>query len=136
MAKLTSFKIDSRARETGEWISPGDEFDDLEIHTRGLTDSYIDARAAKMRKASLAYGGDASKIPNAKVREIVVDCLLAHCTLDVRNLTDADGSPVTFEQFGALLRTGDYPDLIDAALRAATMVGQRKASDTADAAGN
>jgi hypothetical protein len=136
MARLSSFKIDSKAREQGEWVSPGDEYGNLEILTRGFTDSYTDARAAKVRRAAMQFGGDASKIPSAVSRAISVDCMIAHVLLGVRGLEDDTGQPVEFAAFVGLLRDPDYGDLFVAAVRAASMVGMRKVADINDALGN
>lgn len=136
MARLASFKIDSRAREAGEWQSPGEEYDDLEILTRGFTDAYTDARAARLRRAAMGFGGDASKIPSGSARSITVECLITHCLLDVRGLVDDAGGTVTFARFCDLLRDPDYADLFVAAVRAASLVGMRRAADVQDALGN
>jgi hypothetical protein len=136
LAKLSAFKIDSRKVEQGEWIQPGEEFEDLEILTRGFTDVYEDAKNGRLRRASVGFGGNQNKIPNAIRREIVVDCLIKHCLLDVRNLSNGDGDAITFTEFCELLRSGDYPDLVNAAIAAASQVGMRRAADVEDAVGN
>lgn len=136
MAKLSAFKIDSKAVESGEWVNPGDEYDGLEILTRGFTDAYVDAKASKVRKAALGFGGDASKLPNAIGRAITVDCLVKHTLLDVRGLSDDDGQPVTFARFVELLRDPDYSELLNAVVAAAALAGKRHKALLADDAGN
>lgn len=136
MAKISSFRVDTKAIESGEWVSPGEEFDDLEILTRGFTDAYTDSRSARTRKAAIPFGGDVSKIPSVVGRNILVDCLVRHVLLDVRNLQDDDGESVKFPAFCTMLGSGDYPDLLRAAVQAANKVGVAKATDTADAVGN
>lgn len=136
MANLSLFKVDSAAIEAGEWVRPGEEYDDLEIRTRGLTDAYTDARAARMRKAAISFNGDQAKIPAAISRNILIDCLTKHVVLDVRNLSDASGAPILFPAFCDLLRDPDYADLVLAVIKAATQVGIRKATDASDDAGN
>lgn len=136
MARLAAFRVDSVAIENGEWKSPGEEYDDLEIRVRGLTDSYFDAQAAKLRRAALAHGGDASKVSNAVHKQIRAECLAAHVVLDVRNLAGPDGQPVTAEQFKALLLEPDYGELVIAVLKAAAQVGRGAAAELADAKGN
>ncbi len=136
MAKLSSFKVDSNAVEAGEWQSPGDEYDDMEIRTRGFTDLYTDARAARMRRLAVGFGGDERKVPNKLQREVIVDCLIKHVILDVRGLVDDAGTPVTFAAFCDLLRNPDYADLFKACVNAASMVGLQSRQDTADALGN
>lgn len=136
MARLSGFKINSKAIENGQWVSPGEEYDDLQILTRGFTDLYTDARAAKLRRAALAYSGETTKVPNSIQREILVECMIEHVLLDVRNLTDDQGSPVDFARFCDLLRDPDYADLVTASIRAASLVGKQRLADTKDAAGN
>lgn len=136
MAKLSAFRVDSKAINQGAWIKPGEEYDDLEILTRGFTDAYTDARAAKVRRVALHYGNDANKIPAAEQRAITVDCLISHVLLDVRGLSDDAGNPVPFGQFCDLLRDPDFSDLFVACIKAATMVGTQRRQDAADAVGN
>lgn len=122
--------------KSGEWVRPGDEYDDLEILSRGYTDEYYDALAVKTRRASLAVGGDASKIPNSVQRDIRTDCLLEHIVLGVRNLTGDDDKPVPIEQFRDVLRDPDYVELNLACLKAAAAVGRSKAAEVEESAGN
>jgi len=136
MARIAAFRVDSKKIEQGEWVSPGEEYDDLEILTRGYTDVYTDARAAKLRRAAVGFGGDTTKIPNAISRAIVVECLIQHVLLDVRHLADDQGAPVPFAAFCDLLRNPDYADLLTASIRAAGMVGLRRKADVDDALGN
>jgi hypothetical protein len=136
MAKLSKFRTDSRAIQEGEWIVVGDEYEDLEIRTRGFTDAYFDAQAARQRRAAVSLGGDVSKLPSGLRRQINIDCLIQHVVLDVRNLEDDKGQPVTAEQFHALLRDPDYSELVVACFSAAGKVGQRRQADLEDAVGN
>jgi hypothetical protein len=136
MARLAGFRVDARAIEDGDWVSPGEEYDDLEIRTRGFTDAYYDAQNAKLRRASISVGGDVSKVSNARQREIRIECLIAHCTLDVRNLTGTDGEPVKFEAFCEMLRDPTYGELVVACIRAAALVGRVKEAEIMDAVGN
>ena len=136
MATLSSFRVDSKAIETGEWVKAGEEFDDLELLTRGLTDQYTDSHQAALRKAARSLGGDTRAIPLAISRAILVEKLLQHVLLDVRNLKDDAGNAVTMAQFAEILRSDDYPELLAACVKAANRVGIAKAAELADAAGN
>lgn len=133
MASLSKFRVNSKAIEEGRWVSPGEEFDELMIKTRGFGDHYYDARAAKMRRAATAYGGNVDRIPNAVTREITIDCLQAHCLQDVKNLVDEDGKEVNFQQFLKLMRDPDYADLVVASLKAVAVVGLQREAEVADA---
>lgn len=136
MARLSSFRVDSKAIEDGQWISPGSEFDDLEIKTRGVTDQYNDARNAKMRRAAIRFGGDITKVPSAISRGITVDCLIEFLLLDVRNIVDDEGKPISFGPFCDMLHLPDYIDLVVACLKAAAIVGLSKANEIEDAKKN
>lgn len=136
MARLNAFKIDSQAVESGQWVSPGEEYDDLMIRCRGWNDAYYDALNRKLRRAALPFNGDTTKIPNAISREIRVECLIAHILLDVKGLADDDGNTVDFARFCDLLRNPDYGQLVVAAMTAAGLVGRQVADAKTDAVGN
>jgi hypothetical protein len=73
MAKISTFKINFRAQKEGEWVPPGEEYGDLEILTRGLTDTYFDAQAARQRRAAVGFNGNVDKLPLAIRRAINLD---------------------------------------------------------------
>lgn len=135
MAKLSSFKRDAKVRESGAWISPGDEYDGLEILTRGFTNAYRDAVAAKMRQAAVPFLTDQMRVPAATRQMITVDCLVEHVLLDVRGICD-DAGPVPFAKFCDLLRDPLYDDLYTAVVKASAQADQIKAATAGDAAGN
>lgn len=135
MARVASFRTDSSAEEQGAWIEPGEEFDDLRIKTRGFTDVYRDAQAARLRRAAVPFGGDESKVPNAVRRAVLIECLVKHVVLDVENLEDENG-PVEFAQFCEMLRNPDYKALVTAVLKAASMVGLQQQADLEEALPN
>lgn len=136
MAKLSAFTVNSGAIEAGEWIQPGEEYDDLKLKVRGFTDAYYDAQAQKLRRAALGFGGDVSKVPNAVQRDIRVECLIAHVVLDVANLSDDSGAAVDIGKFRDVLRQPGHGDLVVAVMRAAAMVGRGNAADVEHAVGN
>lgn len=138
MVQLSSFRINAKAVQSGQWVRVGEEYEDLEIQTRGFTDEYNDARASRLRRKAMQRGhaGDMAKLPVADVREINTDCLIEFCLLDVRNIKGDDGQPVPFAQFCELLRDPAYPDLFSATVRAVTLVGLVKAADVETASGN
>lgn len=134
MAKLSSFKRNfSQAYDTGEWVRVGDEYEDLEIQTRGFTDEYSDMRNAALRRTAVQkYRGDMTKITTAETRGITIDCIAAKSLLGVRNLVDDDGQPVALKDFVTMLRNPDYADLYNAALVACANVGRARAVDAED----
>lgn len=135
MARISAFKINSKAVETGEWVRLGEEFDDADVRVRGFTDAYTDSHQRKLRVAAKGYAGDTTKLPIAVARGLLIESLLAHVVLDVRNIQNADGSAMTMDQFAEYLRNPDYAPLLQATLGAAGRVGL-SADDVADAVGN
>lgn len=136
MARLAAFKVDSHAIENGQWVSPGEEYDDMELMVRGLTDSYFDAQASRLRRASFAYAGDTTKVPSAVQKQIRAECLVQHVFIDVRNLIGDNGEAVTADQFRSMLVNPDYSELVVAVIKAASRVGRGAAEELADAQGN
>jgi hypothetical protein len=138
MAKLNQFRQNASAIQQGEWVRVAEEYDDLEIQTRGFTDAYFDAQAARQRRAAVGMGGDVSKLPSALKRSINLDCMIAHVLLTppVRNLVDDDGEPVSADAFFSMLRDPNYASLLNACFIAAAQVGQRRADDVTEAVGN
>lgn len=136
MASLSRFKTDLSRVNDGAWITLGEEHNSIEIQTRGFTDAYHDARGARTRRAAARYGGDTAKIPQSDFRKIIIDLLIQHCLLDVRNLEDDKGEPVSFELFKQLLYEDQYQDLYTATLTAAAIVSSERETDLADAKKN
>ncbi len=135
MADLKSFRVDAKAREEGEWIEVGEEWLDLEVRVRGLTDRYHDTVAARSRAAARSLGGDTSKLPTAVARAIVINALCEHVLLDVRNLKDGD-QEIGIERFKQILHEPEYYDLVMGVLRATQKVGQARVKDMTEALGN
>lgn len=134
MAKLKNFRRDlAKALDTGEWIRVGDEYDDMEILTRGFTDEYTDMRNAVGRRLAIQrYRGDSTKITNAENRNLTVDCLAEKCLLNVRNLVGDDDQPVTLPAFVEMMRNPEYSDLFNAAIAACANVGRARSADRDD----
>lgn len=136
MARLSAFKVDSKKIESGEWVKPGEDWDDLEILTRGHTDKFIDSQAGRLRRAAKSMGGETEKLSLAIKRAVLIDCLIEFCLLDVRGLSDDEGNKITFDQFTELLRSGDYPSLVTAAIFAAAQVGNKRSAEIEEAVKN
>lgn len=134
MAKLSNFRQDSAAIESGEWVTLT-EYDNLRIKTRGFTNQYKDAMALRRRRAAQSLGGDEAKIPAGILRAITVEALINHLLIDVADLTDENGEAVTFEAFCNLLRNPDYEPLGLACIEAAQRVGKRQGYDMEDMQG-
>ena len=127
--------IDTAATENGVWQSPGEEFEDFEILTRGFGDKYADMKAARMRNLSAPYNGDVSKVPNALLRKANVDCLEKHVILDIRGLNN-NGEPVTLAAFCELIRSPEGNVYYTAAFTAAGLVSTKRVGAIQEAAGN
>ena len=138
MAQLTDFVTDEKAINEGMWIRVNPAlYDDLDIFSRGFTDEFVDAQAARLRKARI--DGDLTEgeaLPNAMQRQINAGLLRDYLVLDVRNLNGPDGSPVSVADFTAKLGELSYTRLARACWEAASRVTARTAKANADAVGN
>lgn len=135
MATLSRFKQNMSKITEGEWVDLGEDWGNLKIKTRGFTDAYHDARQARMRRASIKFGGEA-KIPPQETRKILGELLLQHCLLDVDNLEDEKGNKVPFDTFKELILEDAYQDLQAACLVAANKLTAEREEDIADAKKN
>lgn len=137
MAKLSSFRADTAAINDGVWIRVDETlYDDLEIFSRGQTDAYVDAAAARTRKAAEPYNGDATRIPNAALREVNASLLRDFLVIDVKNLSDDAGQPVTKEAFLDLLDKPEMNRLAQACWAASRRVTSMTKVQADDALGN
>lgn len=140
MVSLSAFRQNSTAIQQGEWVSPGEEFGDLEIRTRGFTDQYFDAKAALERKAARRLGVEVIALPAAELRAITIECVQRYLVLGVRNLVHDEGTQagevVSTEQFQEFLANPDLAELTVAVLKAAARVGRARKADLDDAVGN
>jgi hypothetical protein len=133
-------KIDSRRLESGEWVKPGEDWRDLEIQTRGHTDKFVNSHQKRLRQAAKSLNGNIEALPIEIKRAALLEALIEHCLLGVRGLgtRDPDGSvrTVTFPEFVDMLRSGDYPKLVTAAILASAQVGEKRSDDVEDAIKN
>lgn len=129
MVKLLKLRRDAQKVQDGEWIRPGEEFEDLELKIRGYTFEFTDARAERFRAAARKYGGDINKVKGKESHAIVVSTIRDYLLLDVRGVQDQDGNPVTVEVFGQLLGDLNFQLLVKACIDAAGQVGQEKIED-------
>lgn len=138
MASLGAFQINPDVRQDGEWVDlQSDIAEGVAIRTRGFTDAYTDARGKQLRRAVRRFKNNDGDIPAAEARRITIELLIAHSLVDVRGLENADGTPVTFEQFcGALRDQPRFEKLYLAVLTATSQAGEVKTEEVAGAAGN
>jgi hypothetical protein len=137
MARLSEFRVDSRAIADGAWVRVDDAlYGDLEILTRGFTDEFVDAQTARLARAANAYNNDQTRIPNAERRKINASLLRDFLVLDVRNLTDDDGHAVACDAFHAMLDDPAYFRLARACFEAAGRVSTQSEAQLRAAQGN
>ena len=135
--KLSALLTDTRAINDGTFVRVDElAFGDLEICTRGYTDDYVDAQAARLVQAAQEFNGDQRRIPNARLREINAGLLRDFLVLDVRNLDKDDGTPVTKDEFVAMLADPAAQRLSRACFAAAARVSARSVEQSKAAAGN
>jgi hypothetical protein len=135
---IRDFAINSDAMQNGEWVNPGPEFGGIEIKTRSFVKEYTLYRSAKMRTAMRRAGVKTEEELDPDIRgEIAVQCFLDKMFIDVRNMNDDEGQPLTAESFRKLIWERNYrPYLFGAGIAAAAIVGQRMDDDVEDSSKN
>lgn len=136
MAKLSTFRIDSKAKESGEWQSLGEEFGGIEVLIRGIVDEYSNAISAKMRAAAKPYNGDGRKIPAEVSTRITIEVVCDKLLLGVRGVEGEDGEPMTLDAFKRHMADPDFVDVVNAVVAAAYRVGIVRKDTMQAAAGN
>lgn len=136
MARLSDYRSDTRAINDGVWVRVGPEYDDLEILTRGFTDTFLDAQEARLTKAAQSYDADRAKIPNAERRTINAGLLEEFIVLDVRNLKDENEKLVEIGDFHHMLYEPEYGMLSRACWTAAGRVSTMSAAKLKAVMGN
>lgn len=136
MASISGFKKNSAALTAGEWVSPGEEYADLTIKTRGYSHAYRDKSAARFRRAAAKFGGDLSKVPSEEQTALITELLISELLIDVRGLSDDEGNTIDVEKLKVLLRDPDYGNLLLACQQAAGKVGEVRDADLNIALGN
>jgi hypothetical protein len=137
MARLSEFRVDSRAIADGAWVRVDEAlYGDLDILTRGFTDDFIDAQTARLARAATPYGGNQEKIPNAERRKINASLLRDFLVLDVRNLLDDADQPVSVQAFHGMLDDPAYYRLARACFEAAGRVSSQSEDQLRHALGN
>lgn len=137
MARLRDFRSDTTAINDGSWVRVDEAlFGDLDILSRGYTDAFIDAQAARERKAAEPYAGDTTRLPNAVRRSINATLLRDFLVLGVRNLLDDNDEPVAVEAFLDMLDDPACHRLTRACWLAAGRVNAMTAAQVDTALGN
>lgn len=129
MVKLLKLRRDAQRINDGEWVRPGEEFEDLELKIRGYTFEFTDARAERFRAAARKYGGDINKVKGKESHAIVVSTIKDYLLLDVRGVVDQDGTEIGIEKFKELLGDMNWQMLVRACIEAAGQVGQERLED-------
>ena len=133
--KVGTFRRDARAMREGEWVSPGPEFEDVEIKTRAMLPVYHDQYAIRVAREARRVGGEANIGIEFRNR-LVVDLIIAHCILDIRGLEHDDHTPILFEEFCEMIRDESYADLAAMAIKATGAVGRARDDVREDAIKN
>jgi hypothetical protein len=136
MVKLLKLRRDAQKINDGEWVRPGEEFEDLELKIRGYTFEFTDARAERFRAAARKYGGDIAKVKGKESHAIVVSTIKDYLLLDVRGVVDQDGTPIDVDKFKELLSDMNFQMLVRACIEAAGQVGQERLDEDGNALKN
>lgn len=145
MTKISLFTRDQSAMDNGIRVEVGPKGRTFGITTRGLTDEYYDRMFALRRQAAAEINaalqpGDLpvtpDNLPPSYEDKNMANALVACCLTGVDNLEDADGSPVTFDAFCAMLSQRANQALLSLAYSAARGVGLAQQSQKDDAVKN
>lgn len=139
MPRLTATRRNTAALNAGVWVEFDEpEYEGAAIQTRGYTDAYVDARNHGIRALLRRHRvTDTADLPNAEVRALAIECLIAHTLVDVRGFTNDDDSATTIAQFRDTLR--DQPAnlaLYVAVIGATARAGEIRTAEVEEAAGN
>lgn len=133
--KLSDMTVDPLAIETGEWVDNIPDCYDLRIKARGLNNQDY----KRMQQRLLRNASRADRMPDrwSDTLDLVqTKCLAETCLIDIENFVHPDGKPVTVAEAKTLILEPKYRPVRDAVLYAASLIGQAKADDLADAAKN
>jgi hypothetical protein len=137
MVSINEFRADSKAINEGDWVRVDSaRYGDLEILTRGFTDDFIDAQNARTEKLAESFMGDRTRILNSDMRKMNASLIEDYLVIDVRNLTDEKGEPVSVALFHAMLYQPEYARLARASWAAAARISTRSVAQMEDARGN
>lgn len=128
-------KINVESVETGAWVGDIPDMGDLRIRTKGLNNAGFRKLQQTLIAAVPRQDRHKGRIAPAKLDEINASCLLNQALLGWENLEDENGQPVPYskEQAKVYLTDPAYRAFYDAALYAATIVGEEQAeADKAD----
>jgi hypothetical protein len=136
MANLASVTAAELPPE-GEWVAPGGDMEDIEFLTVGFTDAYTDMQNRRHRRLAQAHGDSIANVPVKLLRKANLECLLAaRCVTGIRNLSNADGQPVTWDEVKTMVFDPRYRPLADGLFAAVRLASQRREADLEDAEGN
>jgi hypothetical protein len=134
--KLSASAIDPKLVNEGEWIKDIPEFEDLELHVRGLNNP--DYRRVQAKKFQLLPRGLRAK-PTPEVSDrIQTELLVETCLLGWKNLSGDDDKPIEFSKEKAmeLLKDPQYRAFREAVAWAAAVVGAERDEDREGSAKN
>lgn len=135
MAKLGEFRTNARKLREGDWVEMGEDWDGLRLKVRAQSRPYFDTRARGMQRAAKEWGGEEARIPEEVVDRITAEAAGEHLLIDVAELLDAQGQPVTAERYRELMLNPDYQPLVVAVLVASDRLARRARAEAREAEG-
>lgn len=142
MAKLSAFTRNSAAVSDGSPIIVGPEGNTFTLVTRGYTNEYADRLWELRRAAAIRLNSNLMPnqtpvspdfLPPSEEDACVAQAIAEKCLLDVRDLNNPDGSPVTLADYCSLMKDRANRPLLALAMQAAGAVG-RATKDQLEAA--
>lgn len=131
--KLSAFRRDSAAVESGVWIGDLPGMGELRLKVRGLGNADWRRLSDKMTSAApLTKRTAAGSIVPEEMERITTELVIETCLLDWEGIEDEQGQPLAYSKETArqILFDPDYRELLNAVLDAARMVGKQNAQIT------
>lgn len=134
--KLTKVNVENV--EGGAWIGDIPDMGNLRLYTKGTNSAGFRKLQQTLIAAFPRQNRHKGRIPPEAMDEINATCLLNQALLGWANLEDENGQPVPYskEQAKVYLTDPAYRPFYDAALYAATIVGDDQAEADKDDEGN
>lgn len=145
MTKVSFFTRDQSAMDNGIRVEVGPKGQTFGITTRGLTDEYYDYMFSLRRKAAQTINAalepddlpvTPDNLPPSYEDKNMAQALTKCCLTGVDGLEDADGNPITFDAFCAMLPKRANQALLSLAFSAARSVGLVQQAQKDDAVKN
>lgn len=143
MADIASFRRDPAAAESGVWVEPGPEWQDLRLRVRPSNPSYEDALARAKSDLVRQARSDGRLKPREGYEQLPMSERLAlgnRLCLDrlfiASDRLTLGGRPVTPAEYREMAMTPEFADLMDAVWAAVEIATTQRQAQQEEARGN